>query len=478
MLTKLPSNFYPLIPKEVWQVFKKFSESGYEIYLVGGGVKNLWQNQIPIHCDFTTNATPEIIQSLFPDSYYDNIFGTVGITIKTSRGEEIYEITTYRTEQGYTDRRRPDQVCWGEKLEEDLKRRDFTINAVVVGPAFAKATAGKPAKWDGKTLELIDLFDGQKDFSNKIIRAVGEAKQRFSEDALRMMRAIRFAAQLGFTIEEKTFQAIKNNAQLLKKISWERIRDELLKILASPHSADGYQLLRNAGLAEIILPEMEKTFGVEQKSPGRHHIYDVGTHSLLSLKNCQSADPLVRLATLIHDIGKPLAYKKEKDGLITFYNHELIGTSIARNIGRRLRLPRRDLTRLVILVRWHQFTVDERQTDKAIRRFIRNVGRENLEDMLELRRADRLGGGAQETSWRLEAFKKKLIEVQKQPFTVADLKVDGHDVMEILKLSSGPIIGKVLEVLFAEVEEDKAKNTREYLLKRIKPLGQKFLKNH
>jgi len=464
MRNKLPSNLYPLIPKETLQVFEKFNQAGYEIYLVGGGVKNLWQNQIPIHCDFTTNATPEIIQSLFPDSYYDNIFGTVGMTIKTPRGEEIYEITTYRTEQGYTDRRRPDQVKWGESLEEDLKRRDFTFDAVVIGPT----------KGDKKNLELIDLFGGEKDFQNKIVRAVGDPEKRFAEDALRMMRAIRFASQLGFTIEEKTFQAIKNNAQLLKKISWERIRDEFLKIIGSDHPADGYQLLRNAGLAEVILPELEKAFGVDQKSPGRHHIYDVGTHSLLSLKSCQSPDPIVRLATLLHDVGKPISFNKDKTGLITFYNHELIGASIARNIGRRLRLSKKDLTRLVTLVRWHQFTVDERQTDKAIRRFIRNIGKENLEDMLELRRADRLGGGVQETSWRLEAFKKKLVEVQKQPFSVADLKVNGHDVMKELKLSSGPLVGKILAELFAEVEDDKTKNTREYLLKRIKPIGKKL----
>ena len=223
MKTKVLTKIGKSIPPETWEVFKKLTNSGHEIYLVGAAVRNLLLDKTPIDCDFTTNAKPEIIQSLFDDAYYDNDYGTVGIPVETPRGKEVYEITTYRTEWGYSDRRRPDQVIWGNKLEEDLKRREFTTSAIVIGPVL------KNGKWDGKTLELVDNFDGQKDFKNKIIRSVGQAEQRFAEDALRMMRAVRFAAQLGFSIETKTFAAIKAKAPLIIKISWERICDELFK---------------------------------------------------------------------------------------------------------------------------------------------------------------------------------------------------------------------------------------------------------
>lgn len=222
-----------------------------------------------------------------------------------------------------------------------------------------------------------------------------------------------------------------------------------------------------------ILPEMEKCFGVEQKSPGRHHIYDVGTHLLMSLKNCKSEDVITRFATLIHDIGKPQTYRKLDTGVITFYNHEMVSTRIAENIADRLKFSKKEKDKFVLLVRWHQFTVDERQTDSAIRRVLRNVGLENMEDMLALRIADRLGGGASETSWRLEEFKKRLIEVQKEPFSVRDLKIDGNDVMKELNMKPGPEIGKILEELFNEVVEKKVENNKEDLLKKLVTLSPK-----
>ncbi|MCJ7805421.1 HD domain-containing protein [Patescibacteria group bacterium] len=441
------------LPDYVLDILKKLEGADFEAYIVGGAVRDILMGKEVYDWDFTTNATPEQILKVFPEGFYDNTFGTVGISHPSSPNP--YEITTFRKEFGYSDSRRPDKIEWGKTLKDDVARRDFTINAMAL---TAKS-------------ELIDYYEGQKDLKRKIIRAVGNPDERFSEDALRMMRAIRIAAELGFTIEEKTLEAIKKNAALINRIAKERVKEELFKLLKSPHPYDGVLVFKNSGLMAEILPEMEKAFGVEQKSPGRHHIYDVGEHLLISLKNCKSPDPLVRFATLIHDIGKPATYKKLTNGTITFYNHEVISTKIAENISDRLKFPNKERERLITLVRWHQFTVDERQTDSAIRRFIRNVSKENLEDMLALRVADRLGGGAAETSWRLEEFKKRLIEVQKEPFSVRDLKIDGNDVMKVLRLGSGPRVGEILNKLFEEVVEKKLDNTKEALLERLKEIS-------
>ena len=203
-------------------------------------------------------------------------------------------------------------------------------------------------------------------------------------------------------------------------------------------------------------------------------MYDVGTHSVMALKYCPSNDPIVRLATLIHDLGKPKTYRVLSDGVITFYNHEVVSTKIAGDVARRLRLSNKQFDLLTTLVRWHQFSVDERQTDAALRRFIKRVGKENLEHILALRIGDRLGGGATETSWRLELYKKRLDEVQLQPFSVSDLKVNGYDVMKLYNIKPGPTIGKALDVLFAEVEDGKLPNEREALLSRLTELSGTF----
>lgn len=453
MRQTLPEKFSKRIPSTVWEIFNKFFEAGYEIYLVGGAVRNILLGRVPVNCDFTTNAHPEVIQTLFPDSFYNNVFGTVGINIKRGKKEEVYEITTYRGERGYSDFRRPDKIWWGKSLEEDLQRRELTISAIAIGPS----------KKNKNILEIIDLFGGIQDLKAKIIKAVGNPNQRFSEDALRMIRAVRLASELGFIIEEETFKAIKQNAHLINKISKERIRDELLKILKSKYPAEGIILLMTSGLLNYIIPELLKGYGLNQKG---HHIYDVWNHSVQSLKHCPSKDPIVRFATLIHDIGKPYVVRGTGENK-TFYNHEVFGAKIASQIANRLKFSNPDKEKLVILVRWHQFTCDERQTDKAIRRFIKNVGKENLKDILDLRVGDRLGGGAKETSWRLEKFKKRLVEVQKQPFTVQDLKVDGYDVMKVLNLKPGPKVGEVLNNLFEKVVEGKIKNRRRELLKEL-----------
>lgn len=443
-----------VLPQPVNFIIEKVKSANLEIYVVGGAVRDLLMKKSVTDWDFTTNATPSQILEIFPEGFYDNIFGTVGINLETEK--KPYEITTFRTEHGYSDQRRPDSVSWGKTLEEDLSRRDFTINAMALKPT------------EKGNFELIDIFAGQKDLDSKVIRTVGDASERFSEDTLRIMRAIRIASQLGFTIENKTFIAVVRNVSKILNISFERIRDELFKILTSDHAYDGLILLKNSGVMELILPEVYRGFGVEQESPGRHHIYDVGTHSLLSAKFCPSDDPLVKFATLLHDCGKPLTYKILQNGTITFYNHEVKGAQIAYETGNRFKLSKTQLKRLVTLVRWHQFSVDERQTDSAIRRFIRRVGKENLNDMLALRTGDRLGGGARETSWRLEKYKKRITGLLVTPFTISDMAVDGHDVMEILDLKPGPRVGKILNHLFTLVMEDHTKNDHDYLMSLVK----------
>ncbi|KKQ31259.1 MAG: tRNA adenylyl-/cytidylyl-transferase [Candidatus Shapirobacteria bacterium GW2011_GWE1_38_10] len=434
------------LPEKVKVVMQKVLDKGGEIYVVGGAVRDWLLKKETKDWDFATNLTPEKMKEIFPkNSFCENKFGTFSVIL---RDGEIFEITTYRSEKNYSDKRHPDVVEWGQSLGEDVERRDFTINAMAMDI-------------NGK---ITDLNNGQEDLNNRLIRTVGNPDDRFSEDALRMIRAIRIAAQIGFLIEEKTFESIQKNAHLISEIAGERIRDELFKILLCKKPGDGMRLLKNSGLLAEIMPELLPGVGMGQKG---HHIYDVWDHELEALNNCQSDNSVTRLATLLHDVGKPAAMK-EVNGEKTFHNHEVVGSRIAVKIGKRLRLSNKELEQLFILVRWHMFTVEDTQTDKAVRRFIRNVTPEYLDEMISLRRSDRLGSGAKESSWRWELFKKRLVEVQKQPFTVKDLKVNGLDVMEILKIKPSRKVGEILDKLFAEVEEKPELNDREILLEKIK----------
>lgn len=439
------------LPSYITQFMNIFQKNGFKIFVVGGAVRDLLLGKNPPaggNWDFTTNAKPEEILKLFPDGFYNNQFGTVGISQEKDKTKCVFEVTTFRKENAYEDKRHPQKIIWAKTLEEDLARRDFTINSIA---------------FDGK--KIIDPYDGQKHLKEKLIVAIGNPDKRFSEDALRLLRAIRFTSELGFLIEEKTRSSIQKNANLITYISWERIRDEILKILESDHPSEGILFMKNTGLLGFILPELDICFMIPQKSPKRHHIYDVGTHLVMALKSCPSKDSITRLATLLHDIGKAKTFRKdEKTGLITFYNHEVVGTKMAIVIADRLRLSNKQKEKFVRLIQYHQFTVTEIQTDKSVRRFIREVGKEYLQDILDLRTGDRIGSGATPTSWRLDLFKKRLVEVQKQPFTVADLKVDGNDVMKLLKLKPGPKIGEILKKLFDQVVNGKLKNQRSILL--------------
>jgi len=479
------------IPLLVKKTLKALEKQGFEAYVVGGAIRDLLMNKPTYDWDFTTDAKPEEIRKIFPESFYDNKFGTVGITAEelveqfhpeddgpldhkkyNYKKEEIkktdvFEITTFRKEAEYRDRRRPVKVTWGKSLKEDLQRRDFTVNSMAL-QLITNLPAGK-AGHQSLITKIIDPFDGQKDIKKQLIRTVGKPDKRFSEDALRMMRAIRIASELSFSIEKNTLKAINKYSNLITRISRERIRDELFKILKSPYPAQGIKMLDNAGLLQYIMPELLPMKGVEQAG---HHTKDVWNHSLDSLAECPSPDPIVRLATLLHDVGKPKT-AKIRDGKVTFYNHEVVSGYMSKKIANRLRFSKKDKEKLWILVRYHMFAYDPKMTDKAIRRFIRRVGRENINDMMLLRIGDRKGGGSKATSWRLREMQERIGKLMYTPMEIKDMKVNGRDVMKILGIKPGPKVGQVLEKLFEEVMEDDTKNNREYLLERIKKLGAK-----
>lgn len=504
------------LPIDVVAVLHQLQTNGYEAYIVGGAVRDLFlSKEIPTDWDFTTNATPTQIQAFFPESFYENDFGTVGIDRKHIReqfslpelksdeeksgaynqvinldeatkiheslkndkrqlvqqepSKEVFEITTFRSDGSYTDFRRPDHVTWGQTLEEDLRRRDFTINAMAIFVDFQEfdfktIEKEETIKIPEKSIQLIDPFGGASDLAKHHIRTVGKATDRFQEDALRMLRAIRFAVQLHFYLDDEVLIAIKKNNQLIQHVSWERIRDEFLKMLASDHPAKSIEFLDETGLLPFILPEVMEMKGVQQ---GGHHTTDVWVHSIDALRECPSKDPIVRLATLLHDIAKPQTFQRTKNG-ITFYNHEVIGARVAKKIAERLRLSKRDIQRIFLLVRHHMFYYQPTITDAAIRRFMRKIGLENINDVLDVRIGDRLGSGSKETSWRLEEMKERMLSQLHQPFSISDLAIDGNDLMKELNLKPGPILGKLLKHLFELVLDNPDKNNKEKLLEEAK----------
>lgn len=385
-----------------------------------------------------------------------------------------FEITTFRSDGNYTDHRRPESVIWGKEIKDDLSRRDFTINAMAItidkdylieifknNKKIQENYQLNPQHW-----QLIDHFHGFQDLKNKLIRTVGNPDQRFSEDALRMLRAIRLAVQLEMKLEKEMYQSIQKNKDSLRFVSFERIGTEMMKILASTHPAEGMKLLDETALLEYIIPELK--MGKNMDQPG-HHSTDVFVHSLDALAACPSNDPVVRLATLIHDIGKPETYE-EKEQEITFYNHEVLGSRIASKIAKRLRLAKKDVQRIFILVRYHMFYYQPEHSDASIRRFIKKVGLENIDDILDLREGDRLGSGAKKTSWRLEEFKERIIEQLNQPMDLSDLAINGQDLIKQLKLKPGPIVGKTLDELLEKVLQDPKLNKKELLIKEAKKI--------
>lgn len=458
------------IPEYVLRTVKDLEAKGHEAFVVGGCVRDLLLGKQPKDWDITTSALPEDMLAIFPDGRYENAFGTVILPIRDGEVlQDVIEITTYRSEQGYSDRRHPDQVIFEKEIDKDLSRRDFTVNAMALGFKDSKIERLKDFTIEIEDYIIIDLFGGRKDLEKKIIRAVGEPVDRFKEDALRMMRAIRFACEHKFAIEEKTERAIVKLAGGLKFIANERIRDELVKILASEQPYEGIVYLYNTKLLQYILPELLLGDGVGQN---RHHKETIYKHNLYSLKYCPNKEWQVRLAALLHDIGKAKTKKLIKDEF-TFYNHEYVGAKMTQKICDRLKMSNEDKDRIVNLVRNHMFyyNVDE-VTASSVRRLIVKVGKENLKDLIDIRIADRLGSGvAKAMPYKLRHLEYMFERVQNDPVSVKMLKINGSEVMELLGIAPGPQIGTILDVLLSEVIEDPALNTPEWLAGRTKELG-------
>ncbi len=445
------------VPKNVRMVVAMLAYNGFEAYLVGGCVRDHVMGRVPSDYDVTTNATPEQIIRLFPRTFYENVYGTVGVVTapesekdeKVTR-ESIVEVTPYRLESEYTDGRRPDTVKWSQNIHDDLKRRDFTCNALA---------------YDIINDILIDDFDGIKDIENKTLRCVGSADERFKEDALRLIRAVRFAGQLGFEIENITRETLKTNVNLLKNISHERIRDEFCKILMSSQPKSTIELASEVGVLKYISHEIEAGIGVRQNQA---HSFDVWEHNL---RTCQHAAdkgwPLeLRLSALFHDVSKPETrrFSKEKSDY-TFYGHDVVGGRVSREILERLKFPKETIEYVSSMVRWHMFFSDTEQiTLSAVRRLIVNVGKEKIWDLVNLRICDRVGTGRpKEEPYRFRKYQSMIQQALVDPVSLKQMKIDGAKIMSVTQETPGPRVGLTLNALFGEVLEDPSKNTVEYL---------------
>jgi tRNA nucleotidyltransferase (CCA-adding enzyme) len=446
------------IPDEVTTVTNSLRENGYEAYLVGGCVRDLLLSRTPKDWDVATNAKPEDIQRIFPESFYSNDFGTVGVKTESEKESlRIIEVTPYRTESGYSDKRRPDVVTFGDSLEEDLARRDFTINAIA---------------FDDSKGHIIDPYKGQKDIELKVLRTVGNPEERFWEDALRLMRAIRLIAELEFALDSGTAAAIQKTASNLKDISRERIRDEFIRIINSNQPMMALIMAQQLGILEYISPELTKGIGIEQNQA---HSYDVFGHLLRALQHAadKNWDFDVRLAALFHDVSKPETrrWSPEKNDW-TFHGHEVVGSRATKRALEDLKFPRETIEKVTKLVRWHMFFSDPEQISlSAVRRMIRNVGEENIWELLELRICDRIGTGRpKEQPFRFRKYKAMVEEALRDPISVKMLNTNGDRLMGEFHVQPGPTIGWVLNALLEDVLNDSSLNTQEYLDSKTKEL--------
>ncbi len=483
------------IPEEVIDIAKKLEVAGFEAYLVGGCVRDLLLGAAreelvePKDWDIATNAKPDEIQKIFSSSVYENKFGTVGVKTDSEDPKlKVVEITTYRIEGKYTDKRHPDEIKFAKTIEEDLSRRDFTINAIALSLSTKHEARNSRQIKNSKELnpkldivsdfrfqisdfDLVDPFNGQEDLKNKIIRTVGNPEERFNEDALRLVRAVRFAVELNFTIEKNTALASFGLAGLLEMIAKERIRDEFIKIIMTPRAEEGIQILEDTGLLRYILPELREGISVGQN---KHHIYTVWEHNLRALdyavKKNYSLE--IRLAALFHDIGK-VRTKAGEGPDSTFYGHEIIGAKMTAEILDRLHFSKNIAEKIIHLVRYHLFYYNVGEvTEAGVRRFLARVGPENVDDLIKIREADRIGSGVPKAvPYKLRHLLFMIDKVKRDPISPKMIKINGNDAMNILNISPGPKIGQILSILLDEVLDDPKKNEKEYLEKRIKELG-------
>lgn len=448
------------VPHEVVVLINELYNAGFEAYVVGGCVRDALIGIAPHDWDITTNATPDQVQRLFPESVYENTFGTVAVKTGSSDPTlSIIEITTYRIENNYSDSRHPDTITFARSIDEDLARRDFTVNAIALAITN-----------EGDVSRVVDPFDGQKDISQKIICAVGDPRARFGEDALRMMRAVRLAAQLDFSIDVETQRAISDQAHFLGRISKERVRDEFIKIIMTPRAAWGVQLLESFGLLIFIAPALREGIGVAQNL---HHIYTVWEHNLRTLDYAATKgfSLPIRLAALFHDVGKPRSKRGEGEHA-TFYSHEMISTRIIRDTLRDLKFPS-DIERdAVHLVRYHMFNYAVGDVSPAgVRRLVARVGEHYIDDLIKLREADRIGSGVPKAMpYKLRHLLFMIEKVKNDPISPKKLVINGTDIMNAFNISPSPRVGHILNALLEDVLDDPARNTREYLLSKAREL--------
>ncbi|WP_163195099.1 CCA tRNA nucleotidyltransferase [Clostridium thermarum] len=437
------------IPKKVEYIIQQLEIGGFEAYAVGGCVRDTILGRTPNDWDITTNALPEVIIRTFKYTVPTGIkHGTITVMIEN----EPFEVTTYRIDGEYTDNRHPDEVIFTTKLEEDLSRRDFTINAIAYNP----------------TNGISDPFNGIKDIKLKIIRTVGNAHDRFNEDALRMIRAIRFSCQLGFHIEEKTFEAIKLNCELIKNVSIERIRDEFSKILLSKRPSLGIENLRLSGLLQYFLPEVLPMVGFDQKNP--HHDKDVYHHTLMVIDNTEPRLAL-RLSALLHDIAKPVTFSIDSKGIGHFYDHNTKGVEMSEYILKKLRYDNDTIKKVSNLVYDHMSRYDNLR-NSTIKKIISRVGEENLDDLFNLQESDVLSSAPPFDFSGIDYLKRKSKQIleQRQPLSLKQLAINGSDLIA-LGVKPGKFMGNVLNHLLEVVLESPELNNKELL----KDIAQKYI---
>jgi tRNA nucleotidyltransferase (CCA-adding enzyme) len=477
-------DYFKNVPKNVKLVAAALKHSGFKAFLVGGCVRDHIMGFVPSDYDITTDATPEQIIAIFPRTFYENEYGTVGVVtvseqeeneiklkienelktlnldseeinlkIKQEVKKSIVEVTPFRIEADYEDNRHPSKISWGQDINQDLKRRDFTCNAIA---------------YDVIDDILIDEFDGIKDIRDKILKCVENPNNRFKEDALRLIRLARFSAQLGFKIESVTREKAIEYSSSLKNISCERIRDELCKMLNLKNPKEAIEICKDLKILKHILPELENGIGVKQNQA---HFYDVWEHNLRTLQHAADKgwDLNLRLAALLHDISKPETrrFSREK-GDYTFYGHDVVGGRVSREILERLKFPRNVIDYVSSLVRWHMFFSDTEQiTLSAVRRIIVNVGKDRIWDLMNLRICDRIGTGRpKEQPYRFRAYQSMIEQALTDPISLKQLKIDGKRIMEVTQETPGPKVGMILNALFSEVLEDSSKNNTEHLEQR------------